>query len=234
MDVIKYLIGFFFKLAFGAIFVALVWWLVALLFPALSFSQVKQLIGGEGKQDLLPSPRKYSNMIKPAPTPYASATPVMYGKEFNGYGVIDNSSPYAGASFVSYSYSNGSNGGANQAQAQQPQAEQPNRSLYIRNLSIYEGGNISRGLTFIGEARNEMYKNGTFNVLVINKDGMVLGTSQVRATGAWSIPGWSRFEVTIAHPLPPNGAQCAVIFEQARIQGDTQQPVRVGIPVKCN
>jgi hypothetical protein len=106
--------------------------------------------------------------------------------------------------------------------------------MYIRNLSIYEGGNISRDLTFIGEARNEMYKNGTFNILVVNKEGAVLGVSPVRATGAWSIPGWSRFEVTIKHTLPPGGVQCVVIFEQARTQADTQQPVRVGVPVRCN
>ena len=63
MDTIKSLISFFFKIAFAALLVAIVWWLVSLLFPALSFSQLKILVLGSESRDLLPSPREYSSFF---------------------------------------------------------------------------------------------------------------------------------------------------------------------------
>ncbi len=235
MDTVRHLIRYFFRLAFSILFIVIVWWLVSLLFPALTFSQMKQLVFGDGKHDLLPSPRTFAHVIKDAPTPYDTTTPGAYGTVFNGYGYVNNSNSafLKGPTGGLVTYSTDNNNGQNVSTSQRQNVSQ-SRSLYIRNLSIYEGGNISSNLTFIGEARNTMYKDGMFPVIIINQRGDILGVSSARATGAWAVTGWSRFEVVISHRLPSGGVPCAVVFEQARAFGDNQQPVRVGIPVKCN
>ncbi len=232
MDTIKYLIGFFFKLAFAAMFIALVWWLVSLLFPALSFSQVKSLVSGEQKRDLLPSPKAYSGLIKSVTAPTPTTNLYVHGKAFDGYESYGGTYTYStsSASFVSYSSRSAS------ATTSQPTAA-PTRSMYIRNLSIYENGHVYTGLSFVGEARNEMFRNGAFTILTVDSRGAVIGVSRASSTGAWSVPGWSRFSTRIDYVLPPGGIPCSMIFEQGResqYSGITTQPVRVGIPIKCN
>jgi hypothetical protein len=109
--------------------------------------------------------------------------------------------------------------------------------MYIRNLSIYENGHVYAGLSFVGEARNEMFRNGAFTIITIDRRGVVIGVSRASSTGAWSVPGWSRFSTRIDYVLPPGGVPCSMIFEQGResqYSGNNTQPVRVGIPIKCN
>lgn len=232
MDTIKYLIGFFFKLAFAALFVALIWWLVSLLFPALSLSQVKAVFSTEEKRDILPSPRAYSGLIKSVTAPTPTTNLYVHGKPFDGYESYGGTYTYSTStgSFVEYSSRSSS------ATTLQPTAA-PSRSMYIRNLSIYENGHVYTGLSFVGEARNEMFRNGAFTIFTIDSRGAVIGLSRASSTGAWSVPGWSRFTTRIDYVLPPGGAPCSMIFEQGRVSqysGNTAQPVRVGVPVKCN
>lgn len=223
MDTIKYLIGFFFKLAFAALFVALIWWLVSLLFPALSFSQLKTVFSGEEKRDILPSPRAYSGLFKVTNTPTATSNLYVHGQAFQGYSQSPTSE------FVSYS--------SRSSSTTQPTAA-PNRSMYIRNLSIYENGHVYTGLSFVGEARNEMFSNGGFRIIVVDQRGAIIGTSRAVKQDNWSVPGWSRFSVKVQHVLPPGGAPCSMIFEQDieqfKYSGVNAQAVRVGIPIKCN
>lgn len=230
MDTIKYLIGFFFKLAFAALFVALIWWLVSLLFPALSLSQVKAVFSTEEKRDILPSPRAYSGLIKSVTAPTPTTNLYVHGKPFDGYESYGGTYTYSTstASFVSY---NSRSSSSNQTTVA------PSRSMYIRNLSIYENGHVYTGLSFVGEARNEMFSNGGFHVIVVDQRGVLVGTSRAVKQDNWSVPGWSRFTTRIDYVLPPGGAPCSMIFEQGRVSqysGNTAQPVRVGIPVKCN
>ncbi len=231
MDTIKYLIGFFFKLAFAALFVALIWWLVSLLFPALSLSQVKAVFSTEEKRDILPSPRAYSGLIKSVTAPTPTTNLYVHGKPFDGYESYGGTYTYSTstASFVSYN--------SRSSSSNQPTVA-PSRSMYIRNLSIYENGHVYTGLSFVGEARNEMFSNGGFHVIVVDQRGVLVGTSRAVKQDNWSVPGWSRFSVKVQHVLPPGGAPCSMIFEQDMDQfkysGVTAQPVRVGIPIKCN
>jgi hypothetical protein len=223
MDTIKYLIGFFFKLAFAALFVALIWWLVSLLFPALSFSQLKAVFSGEEKRDILPSPRAYSGLFKVTNIPTATSNLYVHGQAFQGY----SQSPTG--EFLTY--------GSKSTGAAQPTTA-PTRSMYIRNLSIYENGHVYTGLSFVGEARNEMFSNGGFRIVIIDQRGGLIGTSRAIKQENWSVPGWSRFSVKVQHVLPPGGVPCSMIFEQDieqfKYSGTTAQPVRVGIPIKCN
>ncbi len=101
------------------------------------------------------------------------------------------------------------------------------RSLYIRNISLYEGGTIAHGLTFIGEARDTMFKNGVFTILVVDAQGKVITNFNGVNTGAWSTAGWSRFKATVPSRLPP-GIPCALIFLSAN-----QSSVKVGMRVQC-
>jgi hypothetical protein len=239
MDSIKFLITFFFKVAIGALFIAIVWWLVALLFPAISISQLRQLTTTEGevKKDFLPSPRAYSGLFKPVVAPSATSNVYVHGKEFNGFNLSEEEMSNS-SSFLSYT------DGSKPVSATHPApTAAPSRSTYIRNLSIYENGPAYYGLSFFGEARNEMFRNGAFPVLVIDQRGVVIGVSRASSTGAWSVPGWSRFTVSINHTIPPGGRPCSIVFEQGRIQNqnswsgqsqEASQPVRVGIPVRCN
>lgn len=219
MDALKYLIGFFFKLAFGAIFVALVWWLVALLFPALSYTQVKQLVFGDERKDLLPSPRTYARVVASAPEPSATSNVYVAGKAFDGYGLLSGTET---GPLLSYS---------TDGQGGQP----VNRSLFVRNMSLYEGQKIYSGYSFFGEARDEMFSNGAFPILVAGANGNFLGVFRASSTASWSVPGWTRFEVVFnAHVFPAISQPCTLIFQQAREQYSNQAPFRVGMPVTCN
>lgn len=241
MDIIKGLIGFFFKIAFAALLISIVWWLVSLLFPALSFSQVKNLVIGDEKRDLLPSPRKYSGLIKSTSAPTATSNTYVHGAAFDGYGnslVSNDGFNFNPAQFTVYTDATGKTYISSSPQpgttgSVQQEAPAPSRSMYIRNLSIYEGVGLYTGAYFIGEAKNEMFYNGSFPVLIVDTNGRVVAASPATVTDTWSVPGWTRFGVRITGQLPSN-AQCALVFEQGRPQGSPMQPVRVGMPVRCN
>jgi hypothetical protein len=108
------------------------------------------------------------------------------------------------------------------------------RSLNIRNLSIYEGGAVYTGLSFIGEARSSMFRDGKFPIVVIDQSGKVIGISAAIAQSTWSVPGWVRFETRITYPLP-NKVPCTMIFEENLTQAErSRAPLRVPLPIRCN
>lgn len=271
MDSLRSLILFFIKLAFTIFFIAFVWWLVSLIFPALSIKQMKQLmspVGSNGKQaDFLPSPRAYKGLVQ-APTPTATSNLYVSDNEFKGYGNQNQVSyggsqnVYGGVNYqqssnvIRYSYSDGKGGVINsnvagtqanpsapyeQAQSDTPKIiEGDNRRLYIRNLSIYEGGHVYTGLSFVGEARNEMFLRGVFPIVITDRNGQVLGVSRASSTGAWSVAGWSRFEAKILNTLP-NNVPCLMFFEQMKEKlpyrysnEPVSQPLRIVVPIQCN
>jgi hypothetical protein len=116
-----------------------------------------------------------------------------------------------------------------------PQSTMSHRSLYIRNLSIYEGGHVYTGLSFIGEARETMFRDGKFPIVVVDGNNKVVGVSTAVATTKWSVPGWVRFETKISYVLPQN-VPCIMVFEEAQtdIESRERPPTRVPVPVKCN
>jgi hypothetical protein len=108
------------------------------------------------------------------------------------------------------------------------------RSLTIRNLSLYEGGAIYTGLSFVGEAKATMFREGKFPIVLLDASGRVIGVSSAVATNDWAPPGWTRFETKLNYPLP-KGALCTFIFEEALTQSEriSKIPLRVPLKVKC-
>ncbi len=108
------------------------------------------------------------------------------------------------------------------------------KELYLRNLSIYTGGHIYTGLSFTGEAKNTMFDNtGKFQMLVTDMYGRVITMAYAQASTAWSIPGWTRFNIVITSALP-NKVQCQLVFLAAQGSRDGADGVHIEIPEFCN
>lgn len=224
MDTIRYLLGFIFKLVIGLLIAAFVLWLVGLLYPnfkASSIFNAKILTF-----DWLPAPKNYKGLLGTQSD--TNGKVYQSGPAYNGYAA---SGQYAQGADVEWTVYTGTSSYVvrSNPQNQVPAKTTPyaERSLYIRNLSVYEGANVSYGLTIYGEARDSMFKNGTFTFTIIDKSGQVLSTTQAINTGVWATPGWARFQATVPSRLPP-GSECALVFLSAT------QPIKVGLAVRCN
>lgn len=248
MESIRFIIQFFFKVAVAFFFGALVWWLVALLFPALSFTALTASFKNTDgtSKDWLPAPKNYAGLFK-ANTTGTNGTLYVAGNPYNGYGTTTGDYKYSQTTYPTYD-ANGKEiietqpqpttvTAQTQIKASQPQAinnTQLDKSLYIRNLSIYESGSIYTGLMFVGEARSEFFNEGKFPIVVVDDKGRIVGVSAALATTKWTIPGWVRFETKIIYALPKN-APCTMIFEEALTKSElNRQPVRVPMNIKCN
>jgi hypothetical protein len=252
METIRYLIGFFLKIAFALFLFVFVWWVVSLLFPGLSFRSLIGSISGnnstatstKGGGDWLPSPRKYSGLFAQKTNTtgtygnvYVSAPP------YSGYGLNLNQYQYTTYNYVTYTskgLATTTLDGKEVISAPPKQTTtQPgitgSRSLTVRNLSIYEGGHVYTGLTFVGEARSTMFRDGKFPIVVVDQSGRMIGVSAAVATTDWAVPGWTRFQTKILYTLPQN-VPCTMIFEEALTQAErnARTPLRVPIQVKCN
>ena len=264
MALIRHLITFFLKTAFAFFLAAMVWWLISLLYPSIGIKTMFKSIGGGTSsttdQGWLPSPRTYSSLFggraaTPGPTTNLFvAGPPYTASSSNGYGITNNGQyGYTSYHYITYNSSGTAiiTPGYNEQlvkpgtetqtapttalPAQAPTALAGNRSLTVRNLSIYEGGHVYTGLSFIGEARSTMFKEGKFPIVVVDQNRRVVGISAAVATTDWTIPGWTRFETKITYALPRNVA-CTMVFEEALTQNEriTRQPLRIPIPVRCN
>jgi hypothetical protein len=231
METIEYLLSFVIKLAFGLLLAAAVLWLVGLLYPSFKVSTI--LSGDVFSRDWLPAPKNYGGLLG-SQTNNGGMNGKVYtpGPAYNGYANANGG--YTSGSNVDWviytatgtqvikggqDVRSGVFTGNTTAYAE--------KSLYVRNLSVYEGGMVSYGTTFVGEARDIMFRNGIFTILVIDKGGKVLSTAQAINTGTWAAPGWARFQATISTRLPPN-TDCALVFHSAN------QSVKVGMFVRCN
>lgn len=252
MDTIKHLIMFFLKAAFAFLFGALVWWLVSLFFPQMSFSSfVSKSSGKPITEGWLPSPRKYSGLFRPAttttniqtfvvpPTPNQYVDTANQNYSYNKYSYMVYTP--SGTVFVNPENEVISSAGTSTPEedttlpAKSPNALSGERNLTIRNLSIYEGGHVYTGLSFIGEARSTMFRDGKFPIVIVDQSKKVIGVSAALARSDWTVPGWVRFETKITYPLPV-GVPCTMIFEELLTQSEriTRQPLRVPLSVKCN
>jgi hypothetical protein len=255
MDVLKSLIGVLIRIMFAAFFVAFVWWLVAMLYPSLSMLSVKATLFGEGSKDILPSPRVYGNFLTRAKTPTWEQNTVTWGG-LVPYGNTPQTSGYTNSNVGYVTYTNkgvqvvDSSGNKTaktydeytqemtknyQAQGSSSATTSVTRSLYIRNLSIYEGGSVRQGLSFVGEAKVSMFRNGSFPIVLLDKDRKVIGVSAGVALSHWSIPGWVRFETRINYQIPAQ-SPCIMVFQEALTEAEytTRQPLRVPLAVRCN
>jgi hypothetical protein len=253
MDTLRHLIGFFIKVAFAFFFFAMIWWLLSILFPMLSFHNIMPTFKGavSTSSDILPSPRLFGTLFKKPATPdgktnlFVAAAPYKPGSPYNGYNTLgDSSYTY---SYIEYGRSNGFNGATvlppNDPPSFIPPESVPttspntlidHKALYIRNLSIFKGGHVYNGLSFIGEAKSSMFRDGKFPIVVVDTRGNIVGVSFAIAESRWAVPGWVRFHTTIDYLLPSN-VPCTMIFEEAlSVNERVREPARVPFPISCN
>ncbi|MEZ0209275.1 MAG: hypothetical protein ACAH17_03820 [Candidatus Paceibacterota bacterium] len=226
MDTIRYLLGFIVKLVVGIVIVVFVLWLVGLLYP--NFKASNLFKGGVFSFDWLPAPKNYGGLLGTRSD--TNGKVYQSGPAYNGYAQAGNQ--YGSGADVEWTIYTGtssyvvkSNPGNQVFTGNTTQYAE--KSLYIRNLSVYEGGNISYGMVIFGEARQTMFKNGVFTLTVIDRSGKIIAVTQAINTGTWATPGWTRFQATIPTRLP-QGAECALVFYSAN------EPIKVGLAVRCN
>lgn len=262
MQAIRYLLKFFIKIAFSFLVAAFIWWLVSLIYPSLTLRNLLKS-NNATSTPLLPSPRTYQSLFGNKKTVQNEYTNVYVpAPPFNGYNLSNSEYTYSTYSYVTYTstgtaYTGGAasddytklgyRGGVvtvgdstknNNTQAlpsQSPTALLNNRTLNVRNLSIYEGGHVYTGLSFIGEAKASMFKEGKFPIIIVDQNGKMIGVSAAVATTNWAVPGWVRFQTKIIYTLP-NNVPCTMVFEEALDEKEriTRQPLRVPLQVRCN
>lgn len=206
------------------------------------------------KTDILPSPRLYSGFLSASgtdptkPKVFVAPAPYVYNgpQPFTKTGESSSGNKDVGYSYTTYTYDGSgvlvptgtTSRQTEVSQAQPSSVTSPNhvtdRSVYIRNLSLYEGGHVYTSLSFIGEARSTFFRDGKFPIVIVDIQGRVIGVSYAVATTEWSIPGWVRFSAKINYALPSN-TLCTMVFEEALTQVEkSRQPLRVPLPITCN
>jgi hypothetical protein len=241
MDSVRDLLSIFLKIAFALFVIVLV-----LMFTSLVPRGVKSDTASASSTsivDLLPSPRKYSGFFSSSTTKNNIAQAPLFSAadtfSYNGpiafastsiqtatFGTANNNNQYI-------TYTGGGSAQVSNVTALQ-QTSTATRNLNVRNLSIYEGGSVYTGLSFIGEAKSSMFRDGKFPIIIIDGAGRLVGVSAAVAQTAWAVPGWVRFETRINYTLP-NKAPCTMIFEEALTQTErVRQPLRVPLQVRCN
>jgi hypothetical protein len=225
MDTIRYLLGFIVKLVVGLVIASFVIWLVGLLYPNFKASNLFSMKAFTF--DWLPAPKNYGGLLGTRSD--TNGKVYVPGPAYNGY---SGNNAYANGADVEWtiytgtsSYISKSNPGDQVFTGNTTQYSE--KSLYIRNISVYEGANISYGMMLFGEARETMFRNDSFTITIIDKSGRIISSMQATSAGTWAAPGWARFKATIPTRLP-QGVSCALVFYSA------SQPVKVGIPVRCN
>lgn len=226
MDTIRFLLGKIVALAVVLLLISFVLWLVGVMYP--DFKPMNILKGELFTRDWLPAPKNYGGLLGKRTNSDENGKVYVPGPAYDGYANANGYYQSTGdVEWVIYTStgtqiigSRNPSSGTTTAYAQ--------KSLYVRNLSIYNGGSISYGMTFVGEARETMFKNGIFPILVLDEKGRILATTEAINTGTWSIPGWARFQATIRNQLPKN-TPCTLLF----LSGN-QQSVRIGMNVRCN
>lgn len=250
MDSIQYLLRFLFKYAILFFFLAFMWWALATFAPSYSLRALFSF-GGSNTEDggWLPSPRNMKGLFSQTSAPDGQSNVYVPGEAYNGYqNAFRGNQGGSQVDFVTYTASGTQiiHGGVASSQAQPEGAAvsgYSKKELFIRNLSMYEKGHVYTGLTFVGEAKNVMFHDGKFPIIIADPVGRVVSTSYAEATTNWSVPGWVRFQVRIVGVLPVN-IPCTMVFEQNKVVNQYQyidtstpkpaQPVRVAIPILCN
>lgn len=240
MDTIQYLFSALIRLAVALFVAAIVWWLVSTLFPTLNARNLLTLnenATSSAHGDWLPAPR--NGLFGNVKTPSGTDNVYQPGDAFNGYAnAYNNNIGGAPVEYVTYT-STGTqiisfNGSGSTGSSGNYDTSVPS----VRNLSIYQGGHLYTGLTFTGEARDFMFKNGKFPIVVLDPRNVVVTVFYAEALNVLATPGWVRFGAKITSVLP-NKIPCTLVFEQAQIQysyiGDgNKNPIRVSMPALCN
>lgn len=236
METIQYLLNKIFKMIIILIIMWFVIWVVSILYPSFTLKNFLA-IGGNKPNSVdswLPSPGSFGGLFSAFKNPNVNNM-----GNTNSSGVYTVNPTYS-VNTAYYVDTNGNNKiintGNNSTQVVVPDLKTNNqysqKSLYIRNLSIYEGGHIYTGISFTGEARSTMFQNGKFPIVIIDNTGKVASVATAEATSNWATAGWTRFQTKINTVLP-NKVSCTMVFQSANNTSSTQ-PVRVAIPILCN
>lgn len=224
MDTIRFLLGYIVRLVVILLLIAFVLWLVGLLYPQFKPSSLFRWNAFSG--DWLPAPRDFS-LLGSKTSDGQNGKVYVPGPAYNGYGNASYE-PQEGVDFIVYTASGthvikakGSGG-----QVLDGSYGYDNRSAYIRNLSVFQGGGITYGQRIVGEARESMFQNGRFAIYIVDTNKRLIGTAQAITTGTWSVPGWARFQATIPFRLPGD-TYCSLVFQSAT------QPIQISYPVQC-
>lgn len=200
MDTIKYILGKVFRLALALLIIAFVIWLLNLLYPGL---KITSLFDAKiFTTDWLPAPKNYGSIGQNVQkdqygTVYVHNPNYIYYATGTQSGVfMGNTSPYT------------------------------SQTTHIRNLSLYNGAPIYEGYTFTGEARETMFRNGMFPIVIVNREGQFIASLQAMNTGTWATPGWARFQATVPVKLP--SMPCVLVFLSAE-----DRNVQVRQAVQC-
>jgi hypothetical protein len=230
MQTIEYLLSVIIKIAFGLLLVVCVFWLIGLLYPQFKPSSIfsRKVFS----LDWLPAPKNYGSLLGTKTNDGTNGKVYVPGPAFDGYANTSSYGGYTNGADVDWIYYTASgtqvvHGSAGNQVFTGDTTAYAEKSLYIRNLSIYEGGNVAYGTTFVGEARDTMFRNGTFPITVIDRQGRVITSFYAVNTGMWATAGWARFQATISTILP-RGTDCALVFHSAN------QNLKVGMAVRCN
>lgn len=245
MPSIQYLLNYLIRLTVFLVIFLIFWWILAVFFPAVSFRNLFSVTGTSTTESLLPSPMGFKGIFGKSQTPGATDNVYKPGEAFNGYGnAFNNNQGGAQVDFITYTSTgtqvihNGipydaSNQSSGSSQTTNGYAK---KELYIRNLSMYEKGHVYTGLAFIGEARNTMFVDGKFPILVADPAGRVVSLSYAVATTDWTVAGWTKFQVRIEGSMPSN-IPCTMVFQQNLTPYQyslNYRPINVAIPVICN
>ncbi|MEN9338113.1 MAG: hypothetical protein RIQ41_427 [Candidatus Parcubacteria bacterium] len=215
MGVIRYMLGVVIKLALALIIFSFAVWLVNLLLP--QFKLMDIVSGKIFSTDWLPAPKQYGGLFGNR----TATTGGMNGKLYvHGDPYQYNPNQFQNQ-YISYGSSTTQLFAGNTT-------TYLDRSIYVRNLSLYEGGSISYGSVFVGEAQGTLFKNGLFPIYIVDSTGRVLSATQAINTGPSQTQGWFRFQVTIPSTLPAN-TSCLLVFVSSN-----DDRVQMRIPVRCN
>lgn len=254
METLQYLIKNTFRYAIVFFVAAFAWWLLALIFPNLSLQSLITAVGGKPatttiqvKDDWLPAPGSLGSLFgRKAEVPTATSNLYVPGPAYSGNAYNDGRGG-ANVTYTTYTTSSGKSGSTfdyapytyttttpttTTQPVQQPLTNKDTRRLYVRNLSIFEGGSIYTNIAFTGEARNTMFKDGKFPIILVDNTGRGGVIAIAVATSDWTIPGWTRFQTKITANLPIK-VPCTLIFQGANGTA-TQKPIQISFPIRCN
>lgn len=237
MEFIRTILSFVVRLAVGLLIFALVMWLVTALFPKLKVRNFVSFDEGSGTLKWLPPPGSWGGLL--AQKQVMGDENVFVAKEpFNGYGLTPNQPGYkwSQVAFVTYTKDGTevvtrSPDGEVVEENGKGEAYSP-RELYVRNLSFYQGGAIYSGISFGGEARESMFRDGRFRIIIADHLGRPVASSYAYMTNTWAPAGWRRFQTKLEGSLPDK-VSCTMVFESANAQSNGKI-VRVAMPVLCS
>jgi hypothetical protein len=101
-------------------------------------------------------------------------------------------------------------------------------SAYLRSITIPPGAYVYRGLTFHGQAREQMFVNGKFSLFVIDARGNVIGTGEAVTHENSQAVGWHPFSAHILTLGVSSTKACGLVFQQ-----DVARGLHATLPVVC-